>query len=624
MGFGTFQGLEIAKSGMMAYNVSMQTAAHNLANIGTNGYSRQVVRTSAQTRHVSSIKVVGSGVCVQGIERMHNEYYDTNFEKATATFGKYSTHAYYLNEIQRKLYSADDKTGGITNAFDTFCTSLTQLPDNAGEQSWRKKVISYGDTFTRFVQETATYLQNLQDEANVQIKSSVDQINAIADQIVSVTKQINTLEAYGNIANDLRDQRTVLLDELSEYCNIKVLEEAPAEGVGMNRFYVYIDGATLIDTLDVNKLVITENENTKNINDIDGLYNVTWADGTPFHPYSSTLGGTLQALFQVRDGNNATTLHGLAQKGSLTNDKEGNLVVTMTSANINDVNLLNIPADDGEITIGNYTYNYKDFKVDVSETGEFSYTFTLKNDISASQATVLERAVNEGRQMIVGDSVDYKGVPYYMAQLNEFVRTYAQAFNGAHKEGYDANGNKGIDFFNATVPATGDNYIFTQKDKDGHYSSFTSVAQKEENGSYTGSYYYMTALNVRITDAVLEDQNLFACYSEYLPGESQNINIHALAILKDDSKMFLHGAPDAFLQSFTADIAVDCQKAQTLQESQKNIKDAVALQRQSVSGADEDEETENLLTFQRLTFHQYKVLSVMNEVLDKLINQTAV
>lgn len=88
--------------------------------------------------------------------------------------------------------------------------------------------------------------------------------------------------------------------------------------------------------------------------------------------------------------------------------------------------------------------------------------------------------------------------------------------------------------------------------------------------------------------------------------------------------MFLHGAPDAFLQSFTADIAVDCQKAQTLQESQKNIMDAVALQRQSVSGADEDEETENLLTFQRLTFHQYKVLSVMNEVLDKLINQTAV
>ena len=45
----TFQGLDIAKSGMMAYNASMQTAAHNLANVGTKGYSRQIVKTATQT-----------------------------------------------------------------------------------------------------------------------------------------------------------------------------------------------------------------------------------------------------------------------------------------------------------------------------------------------------------------------------------------------------------------------------------------------------------------------------------------------------------------------------------------------------------------------------------------------
>ena len=74
----------------------------------------------------------------------------------------------------------------------------------------------------------------------------------------------------------------------------------------------------------------------------------------------------------------------------------------------------------------------------------------------------------------------------------------------------------------------------------------------------------------------------------------------------------------------TADVGVDCKKAITLERSQKNIRDAVEIQRQSVSGADEDEETENLLIFQKMLFNQYKVLSVMNEVLDKLINQTAI
>ena len=94
--------------------------------------------------------------------------------------------------------------------------------------------------------------------------------------------------------------------------------------------------------------------------------------------------------------------------------------------------------------------------------------------------------------------------------------------------------------------------------------------------------------------------------------------------MKDDSKMFLHGAPDSFLQSLTADVGVDGQKATTLEKSQKNIRDAVDIQRQSVSGVDEDEETEGFLTYQQMLFNQYKVLSVMNEVLDKLINQTAV
>ena len=69
---------------------------------------------------------------------------------------------------------------------------------------------------------------------------------------------------------------------------------------------------------------------------------------------------------------------------------------------------------------------------------------------------------------------------------------------------------------------------------------------------------------------------------------------------------------------------MDGQKATTLEKSQKNIRDAVDIQRQSVSGVDEDEETEGFLTYQQMLFNQYKVLSVMNEVLDKLINQTAV
>ncbi len=619
----TFQGLEIAKSGMMTYNASMQTAAHNLANIGTTGYSRQVVKTSAQTRNVSAIKVTGAGVYTQGIERVHNDYYDTKYERAHATYSKYSTHAYYLNDVQTYLYSEDEADGGITTAFDAFCKCLTGTTGNSGDETRRKEIITYADTFTSFVQEAATNLRALQEEANEEIKTTVDQINALAEKIASITKQINTLEAYSNDpANDLRDQRTVLLDELSTYCNIEVIEKEPADGVGLNQYYVYIDGGILIDTYNVNEMVVKESDTSKAINDVSGLYEVTWADGTPFNGYSSSLGGKLQALFEVRDGNNATALTGKAS--SLTNNADGNLIITMKAASIQDVNLLNIPAQDGELTINSFTYAYDSFEVKVDENGEFTYEFTLKNEISVKQASVLERSVNNGLGITIIEKVDYKGIPYYMAQLNEFVRTYAQEYNNVHKSGYDNYGNQGIDFFNATVAATGDNYIFTSKGENGYDSSFSSLAKADENGSYTGSYYYMTALNICVTDAVARDPQLLAHNEASLPGESENLNLQKLANLKDRSDMFLHGAPDSFLQSFTADVGVDAKKALTMEASQLNIRDAVNIQRQSISGADEDEETEDLITFQSMLFNQYKVLSVMNEVLDKLINQTAV
>ena len=558
---------------------------------------------------------------VQGIERQRNEYYDVKYCKANTTYYKYNTHTYYLNDIQKVLYAKDEKQAGITTSFDEFCKRLTGTSTDAGSETRRKEIVSYAETFTGFVQETATNLKALQEEANEEIKTTVEQINAIAEKIASLTKQINTLEAYRNPAHDLRDQRSVLIDQLSEYCSVEVKEKTPADGVGLNQYYVYVDGAILVDTQEVNPLKVSELDTSKSINDVSGLYKVSWEDGTPFYPYSATLGGKLQALFQVRDGNNATTLKGKGD--SLTNNAGGNLVLTMKNANINNVNLLNIPAQDGELTINNFTYAYDHFDVTVEDDGSFTYQFTLKSNISTNQATILNNAVASGYEVVVGDSVDYKGIPYYMAQLNEFVRTYAQEFNDVHKSGYDDYGNAGIDFFNAKVPATGDNYIFTTK-VDGKERSFSSIASQDSNGSYSGSYYYMTALNFGISDAVSRDPRLLACNSRELPGKSENLNLKKLSDLKDNSKMFLHGAPDSFLQSLTADVGVDGQKATSLEASQKNIRDAVDIQRQSVSGVDEDEETEGLMTYQQMLFNQYKVLAVMNEVLDKLINQTAV
>ena len=107
----------------------------------------------------------------------------------------------------------------------------------------------------------------------------------------------------------------------------------------------------------------------------------------------------------------------------------------------------------------------------------------------------------------------------------------------------------------------------------------------------------MTALNICVTDAVMKDPKLLAFNELQEGGKSEGLNLKKLADLKDDSKMFLHGSPDSFLQSMTADVGVDCKKALTMEENQLSIRDAVDIQRQAISGPDEDEETESMLTF---------------------------
>ncbi len=621
----TFGSLEIAKSGMMTYNAAIQTTAHNIANIETEGYSRQTTNRVSLVGNKTSITVQGFGVDVASITRERNEYYDSKYQRTQSVYNQYKTEAYYLTSVQDLLCGGitNDENALITSAFDEFCATLSNLVGNPENSTIRTEVTTKAETFTEFVTTLATNLQTLQDEANTEIKTCVEQINAYAEKIVSLNKQISTVESYGTIANDLRDQRSLLIDELAQYCNVETKEVPPADGVGETQYYVYVNGGLLVDTFLMNELVVTQKESYTNINDISGIYDISWADGSGFNEYSKALGGKLQSLFEIRDGNNGTAPQGTVS--DLTNNAAGNLILTITDCNVNDVNALNIPAYDGEITINNHLYEYESFEVIVGEDGEFTFEFALKDDTPAEDATVLQNAITYGYEATVGTNVNYKGIPHYMAQLNEFVRTYAQEFNRIQNEGYDLDDKSGMDFFNATVPADGENYIFTES-VDGKDASFTSLAKKNDDGTYTGSYYYMTALNFSVTKEVANNPDKIAGKMKETPdsnvGNDNGDNIQRLTDLKDDSRMFVHGAPDSFIQSLISTLGVNSSRANSMEEAQSNLLYAIDTNRKSVSGVDEDEEGSDLIIWQNMLQNQYKVLSVMNQVLDKLINET--
>lgn len=615
----TFFGLNIGQTGLYAYQSALDTTAHNIANTETKGYTRQVMGQKAgkALKMNSTYGMAGTGVSVSGTAQLRDEYYDVKFRKNNLMFGEYSSKSHYMNEIEN--YFNEVSVEGFTEVFNSMYDNLQELQKNPSSDTVRTQAINYAKSLTEYFNSLSESMTSIQEECNFEIRNKVDQINSTAQQISALTKQINTLEIGGGVANDLRDQRALLVDELSEIANISVSEKTVGAGVGVTSYVIKINNQTLVDGGQYNTFHVIPRSAKQNLNDAEGLYDVTWANGQIFDIGSASLGGSLQALYEVRDGNNTDHFSGNI------NASAGDTVVTVTDTTVNAEEKLNIP-ETGKLTIGNREYNYTGFEVTKDPvTGAFTYVFELEDPLVVDALDV---------EASVGKSIDYKGIPYYMEKMNEFVRTFAREFNEIHRTGKDMRGDPGIDFFTAVHKVNGRDYTFGPlADSDDFPFYDFNVFNSQTGGYYEdvpedqplyGSYYFMTADNFTVSGGLLNDPKTLAAATDVVNGVENNDVIDALVALKTDKMMFKQGTPGGFMQTLVSDIGIDTSKASNFSESQENMLSTISNQRLSVSGVDIDEEAMNLVRFQNAYNLSAKVISVMNEIYERLITYMGV
>lgn len=606
----TFFGLNISKSGLSGYQASINTTAHNISNATTDGYSRQKVgkqAADAQRTH-NRYGMQGSGVDITGVKRERNSYYDTKYWNNSCYYGQYNAKADYMSQIMNHFNEINKD--GFTTEFNNFFNSLVDLTSEADSSDRRVTAISYASSLMDYFNSLSKSLTQIQEDANDQIKAICNRINSISDQILSLNKQIQTIEITGEHANDLRDQRDLLVDELSGYVNVQIKEtDVYVTGAkdqfgeplkaGITDYSVYINDQLLVDNLSCNHLICTPREYEVNMNDSVGLCEVTWnyADGDKFDLNSSGMDGQLKGLFDVRDGNNKENF-----KGSVS-AKVGDTQVTVQADFIKDIVRLDIP-DKGVLTMGSYDYAYNNFTIQYDAEGNVeSYTFSLDEPVQKDVVDGVAR---------VGEDVDFKGIPYYQAQLNEFVRTFTQRFNALHNQGMDSKENPGIDFFTAANAVDGTDMVLSEK---GDISLNGAVVSAKSD-----SYYRVTAANVAVNQSMTSD--LFCTRYPTEQGVASCELLKDIVKLKSDNAMFSQGNPAEFLQAVTADISVDCGKAENFEKSLQDVLNAIDNQRTSISGVDTNEELANLVIYQNGYNLCSKMISVFNQIYNKLINET--
>lgn len=652
-----FFGLNIAYTGLLASNAALNTTANNIANVQTEGYSRQqVVQQASQALRVfQTYGCAGAGVETLAIERIRDEFYDVKYWNNNAKQGEYDIKQYYMKQVET-YFDDDGKNTGFKTIFDKMMISgLEELMKDPDSANAKKQFIGTAGALTEYFNNMAGNLQKMQQDINSEIKLKVDEINSLAGEIATLNKQINVVELSGSKANELRDRRSLLLDQLSLIVDIEVSEtpivdlNQPDRETGANRCIVKIAGGqVLVDNTEYNGLECVARSSYEKVNqsDIDGLYDVYWEDGQKFNLYNASMGGNLQGLIQMRDGNNGEYFNGKVTEIGLTADgRQDTVTVQVTQSYLQDLNNCNLSDQGGIINLGNQEFYYDSWTYTCSydENGEavYSYTFTLSDSTKNDMRLTNDRV---GKTASVGTGLSYQGLPYYMNQMNIWIRTFAEKFNDTLKSGYNSYGDPGSDLLTGSM-ATSDNEF--QFDDEYRYDTFTyelyleRVQQLMDDGmteeeareaaamtvtNSDDSYYRLTAVNFMVASAMENDPELLANRKDSADGVEQNDLLEELKdIATNKEKMsFRGGTASEFLQCVLGDVALNASRANIFQQNFSDIGSIIETQRLSISGVDEDEEAVNLVKYQNGYNLASKMIQVLTEVYDRLILETGV
>lgn len=608
----SFFGLTVAYSGLNAAQASINTTANNISNVQTKGYSKQTVNLTAATalRCYQRFGSTGLGVSVDSVTQVRDEYYDEKYWNNQCNLGLYEKKLYYMEQIQNYYtdgtFSATS-SAGFSTIYSKMFNALDTVKTNAGSSAARNEFISAAQELCTYFNSTAQQMQSLQSSINDEIKTTVDNVNSIAKKIALLNKQINIIEMESGHANELRDQRALLVDELSKIVPTTVSERQITNSnyedqyTGATYYTVKINGQLLVDNYEYNELGCVAREEQYNQTDIEGLYDIVWAEtGATFEVTATNMGGELRAMFEVRDGNNGENLTGRVT--SSTSDS-----ITISRPSITDIDQMNLPSS-GVIWVNNTQYTYHSFTCETDDEGNIeTYTFQLNKPIAADEQTKLSN-----KKLEIGESVNYMGIPYYMNQMSTFLRSFCEAFNKIEQTGVDADGNPMGSLFVADHKAAGTEYDMTDAIEGVTFSSTSN------------NYYQLTAVNVTIADATLGDPDRFATQTRTEDGVDAYDLIEKLKDLQSKTELFRGGGGDTFLQCIYADITVDTQESEIFTDNYTNISSTIDNQRMSVSGVDEDEEALDLIKFQNAYNLASKCISVMAEMYDQLILQTGV
>ncbi|WP_128896374.1 flagellar hook-associated protein FlgK [Longirhabdus pacifica] len=245
----TFHTLTTARRALFTQNTAIATLSHNIANADTEGFTRQRVNMKATTpieafglMRSTSPGQLGTGVEVSSISRLREGFLDSQFRNESKELGSWSVQMDTLGKLETVVNEPSDS--GIREVMDEFWKAWSVLSSDISTKSeelaartvLKEKTIALTSAFNLMSRQLTELSTDL--TSNIGVKAT--QVDTLSSSIATLNDEIQRLELLGDNANDLRDQRDLLTDELSEIVNITVTENDQG-------YTIQMGGITLTD-----------------------------------------------------------------------------------------------------------------------------------------------------------------------------------------------------------------------------------------------------------------------------------------------------------------------------------------------------------------------------------------
>ncbi len=586
-----FTTLNTAVSGMGAAQVGLSTTGHNIANVGTRGYSRQrVVTADAFVRTIGmqgngKLMQLGGGVSQNGIQQIRDTYLDAAYRREATKLGYYDTKTSVGEYVQSV---AGEMNGSLTiqGAIDDLWSSLQEVTQYPESLDMRAGLVSTATIFMSRMSTAYNDLMNYQNNLNQQVKDQVAEINNLTTKIVDLNKAILKAESNGDSANDMRDSLAVALEDLNKIIPIKTYER------GNGVFDVYTNDMPLISNGLPNPIGL------KYTDQDGGFVEPIFTSRTEIIGYSDKSATPMYKL-DGTDGNEGTLIGLLVSRGI----RSETFASTPVAPDYNNATMYPLGKDDPKFIVDYQQYRRDKFNVE---------SCTIPNAMKQIDQ-IFNRVVTVINDAIAPRNHDPATAPVGIDEKNsQFMELFSRINSTGNKTasgGYEST---------RYDPVTG---AYIEEDTIDPATGLTIVSGTR----YPNRETLYSIANVQINPELLElDGYQKLAFSQSGDLANSDVVSDALDKWNDDYLVFDDGSVAYNInEGYThviATIATVVQADATAADTQNTLVTQLDNYRQAIMGVSSDEEMASMLQFQRSYQAASRVITMVDSMLDTIIN----